>query len=93
MEICWPYPTSTSKRKTIRYRNNTSICANIEIYPEDDIELFYEQMDDVLKQLKSQYTKIIMWDFNSKVGEGRVENIIGPYGLGKVNERGEKLVE
>ena len=51
-------------------------------YPEDDIELFYEQMDEVLKQLKLQDTKIIMGDFNSKVGEGRIDNIIGPYGLG-----------
>ena len=51
-------------------------------YSEDDIELFYEQMDEVLKQPKSQDTKIIMGDFNSKVGEGSIDNIVRPYGLG-----------
>ncbi|GFO43397.1 craniofacial development protein 2-like protein [Plakobranchus ocellatus] len=34
-----------------------------------------------------------MGDFNAKVGEGREENIVGPYGLGTRNLRGEKLVE
>ena len=34
-----------------------------------------------------------MGDFNSKVGEERIDNIIGPYGLGEINERGEKLVD
>ena len=34
-----------------------------------------------------------MGDFNSKEGEGRIDNIIGPYGLGEINERVEKLVE
>ena len=34
-----------------------------------------------------------MGDFNSKVGGGRIDNTIGPYGFGEINERGEKLVE
>ena len=50
-------------------------------------------MDEVLKQLKSHDAKIIMRDFNSKVGKGRIDNIVGPYGLGEISERGEKLVE
>ena len=62
-------------------------------YPEEDIELFYKQMDEVLKYLRSQGTKIIMGDFNSKVVEGRIDNIIGPYEVRENNERGEKLVE
>ena len=50
-------------------------------------------MDEVLKQLKSQDTKIIMGDFNPKVGKGRIDNIIRPYGLGEIHKRGEKFVE
>ncbi|GFN77269.1 craniofacial development protein 2-like protein [Plakobranchus ocellatus] len=34
-----------------------------------------------------------MGDFNAKVGEDRIGNTAGPYGLGKINERGERLVE
>ena len=33
-----------------------------------------------------------MGDFNGKVGNGREENIIGPYGLGTRNENGDRLV-
>ena len=42
-----------------------------------------KQIDKVLKQLKSQDIKIIMGDFNSKVGRGIINHIIGPYGLGE----------
>ncbi|XP_063598712.1 craniofacial development protein 2-like [Penaeus indicus] len=34
-----------------------------------------------------------MGDFNAKVGNERVDNIVGPHGLGSRNERGEMLVE
>ncbi|XP_063585376.1 craniofacial development protein 2-like [Penaeus indicus] len=36
---------------------------------------------------------IVMGDFNAKVGNERVDNIVGPHGLGSRNERGEMLVE
>ena len=58
-------------------------------YQDEDIELFYEQIDEVLNQLKSQDIKIVIGDFNSKVGEGKIDNTVGPYGLGEINERGE----
>ena len=45
-----------------------------------------------LKQLKSSDVKIVMDDFNAKL-ENRIENIIGPHGPGKLNERGEQLAE
>ena len=33
-----------------------------------------------------------MGDFNGKVGEGREEDTVGPYGLGKRNDNGERVV-
>lgn len=36
---------------------------------------------------------MIMGDFNAKVGKGRVENVAGGLGLGKMNERGDKLIQ
>ena len=42
---------------------------------------------------KSQELKTSKGDFNAKVECRQVDNIVGPYGLGTVNERGEKLVE
>ena len=34
-----------------------------------------------------------MWDFNVKIGKGKQDEVVGPHGLGKRNERGERLVE
>ena len=62
-------------------------------YPDENIEIFYEQIEEVLKQTKAQDIKIIIGDFNAKVGEGSIENIIGPYRLGEINSRGERLVD
>ena len=34
-----------------------------------------------------------MGDFNGKVGKGKEEQTVGPFGLGERNDRGGKLVE
>ncbi|GFO04380.1 craniofacial development protein 2-like [Plakobranchus ocellatus] len=34
-----------------------------------------------------------MGDFNAKVGDERVEDVVGPSGIGTVNERGSRLIE
>jgi len=60
---------------------------------EEEVEKFYEDLDKAMKQLKSQDIKIVMGDFNSKVGSEKVENIVGPFGIGKTNERGERLID
>ncbi|GFN94409.1 craniofacial development protein 2-like [Plakobranchus ocellatus] len=36
---------------------------------------------------------IIMRYFNAKVGDERVSDVVGPSGIGTVNERGSKLIE
>ena len=46
-----------------------------------------------MKQLKSQNIKIMMGDFNSKVGSERVEHVVGHFGMGEKNERGYRLIE
>ena len=34
-----------------------------------------------------------MGDFNAVVGEGREDRVVGKFGLGKRNNRGERLIE
>lgn len=60
---------------------------------DEDLELFYQQIDKALKVTKSNEINILMGDFNAKVGRGRVENIVGSYGLGERNNRGDRLIE
>ena len=46
------------------------------------VEAFYEDLEKAHKQCKSQEMRIIMGDFNGKVGKGKDGSIVGPHGLG-----------
>jgi len=65
----------------------TSACTD------EEIETFYEDLEKTKNGLKSQDVKIIMGDFNAKVGNEKVADIIGPFGIGEINSRGERLIE
>ncbi len=60
---------------------------------EEEIEGFYEQLDNVKQQCKGQDFIIVMGYFNTKVGGQRLENITGDYGLGVKNKHRERLIE
>ncbi|KAK3783881.1 hypothetical protein RRG08_007432 [Elysia crispata] len=57
------------------------------------VDKFYDDLEKAKSQCKSQEVKIIQGDFNAKVGKGRRDDIIGEYGLGERNERGDRLFE
>ena len=42
---------------------------------------------------KNLEIKIVMGDFNVKIGEGRQDLLVGPHGLVDRNERGDVLME
>ena len=60
---------------------------------EEEIEKFYQQLDQAVRQCKSQDIRLVMGDVNAKVGEGKRRNIVGSYGLDEVNDRGEMFIE
>ena len=60
---------------------------------DETLESFYEQLDRAKKQCKGHEFTVMMGDMNAKVGVGREENVVGPYGLGERNERGNRFVE
>ncbi|GFS16224.1 craniofacial development protein 2-like [Elysia marginata] len=43
-------------------------------HSDDDIEQFYEELDCVKSNLKTQDVKIVMGDINAKVGNERIED-------------------
>ena len=57
---------------------------------EDEVDEFYDKVDEVLDQCKNHEITIVMGDVNAKVGEGRLGEAVGPFGLGERNERGER---
>ncbi|GFO32883.1 craniofacial development protein 2-like [Plakobranchus ocellatus] len=58
-----------------------------------EVEGFYEEIEKAKGNLKSQDIKIVMGDFNAKVWDDRVEDVVEPSGTGTVNERGKRLIE
>ena len=58
---------------------------------EETIELFYHDLISILRKLPKKDMTVIMGDFNAKIGSGRSGDMIGPFGLGERNERGDRL--
>jgi len=63
-------------------------------HDKEEIELMYGKIEELLdRETKGRDYTIIMGDWNAVVGEKREGNIVGDYGLGTRNQRGDQLVE
>ena len=62
---------------------------------EEDINDFYGELEEVLNDSQKKDTKVIMGDWNAKVGTDREgwETVMGRFGYGERNERGERLLD
>ena len=54
---------------------------------------FYQEIENGIKYAKSDEVICIMGDLNAKVAYERYQNIVGMHGLGRRNERGERLIQ
>ena len=62
--------------------------------PDDVIGQFYDQIQDCIDTHKKTGDILqIAGDFNAKLGDEKVHPVIGPYGYGTRNERGDRLLE
>ncbi|XP_042886502.1 craniofacial development protein 2-like [Penaeus japonicus] len=62
-------------------------------YTDEDIENFYESLTAAKKLCKQHEITLVMGDLNAKIGKGRYEDIVGNFGLGNRNERGDTWIE
>ncbi|CAK1595298.1 unnamed protein product [Parnassius mnemosyne] len=60
---------------------------------DEDNELFYEQVETALKYPNPHNIILVQGDFNAKIGEGKVSDIVGSFGLGKRNDRGDRFLQ
>ena len=69
------------------------VYAPTQDHSDEEIEEFYEEIQRAIKSVKSDDVLCVMGDLNAKVGDKKVTNITGNYGLGDKNERGERLIQ
>jgi len=62
-------------------------------HSDEEVEEMYEQLEELMSEQKGSDHVVIVGDWNAIVGEGRDELVIGKFGLGVRNERGERMIE
>lgn len=78
---------------THRDLNIIQVYAPTNDKPDQEIEEFYNKIDEVMRLTKEGEITIIIGDFNAKIGRGVEGDSIGAYGLGERNGRGDRLVQ
>nr|XP_037868970.1 uncharacterized protein LOC119628928 [Bombyx mori] len=88
---------------TMKLNTNPCVLNVIQIYAptaqaQDELIVdFYGKLEEILNSIPSREIKIILGDWNAKVGstldDNHIRSTVGKFGLGIRNERGEKLIE
>ena len=60
---------------------------------EDEVEWFYEDLQDLLELTLKKDVLFIIGDWNAKAGSQEMPGVIGKFGLGVHNEAGQRLIE
>src|SRR6478609_8853994 len=61
-------------------------------YDDEKVEKLNDQLEEILGKQKGTDNVIVMGDFNAVVGEGKEDRVVGKFGLGKRNDKGERLI-
>ena len=79
-------------RQSIQYHGNQvyTPTSNAE---EAEVELFYEDLQDLIELTPKKDVLFIIGDWNAKVGSQETPGLTGKLGLGVQNEAGQRLVE
>ena len=59
---------------------------------ETEVEWFYEDLQDLLELTPKKDVLFILGDWNAKVGSQEIPGVTGKFGLGMLNEAGQRLV-
>ena len=62
-------------------------------YDDEVVDSVYEEIEQLVEQVKGNEYLIVMGDFNAVIGEGKDGLEVGEFGLGQRNNRGDKLIE
>ena len=81
-DLCW------FTRQTIQYHDNPTSNAE-----EAEVELFYDDLQDLLEPTPKKGKHFIIGDWNAKVGSQETPGVTGKFGLGVEYEAGQRLIE
>ena len=59
----------------------------------EEAERFYEDLQDLLELTPKKDVLFIIGDWNAKVGSQETPGVTGKFGLGILNEAGQRLIE
>ena len=71
----------------------TQVYAPTSNAEEAEIELFYEDLKDLVEQTPKKANTFIIRKWNAKVGSQETLGLTGKFGLGMRNEAGQRLIE
>ena len=60
---------------------------------EDEVEQFYEELQDLLELTLKKYVLFMTGDWNAKVGSQEIPEVTSKCGLGVQNKAGQRLTE
>ena len=84
---------------SVRFQGKPFNITVIQVYArtsnaeEDEVERFYEDLQDLLELTPPKVVLFIIGDWNAKVGSQETPEIIGKFGLGIQSEAGQRLIE
>lgn len=86
---------------SVRFKCKVRNLSVIQCYaPTEDADAetkqeFYDQLNNIIADTPKRDLKVLMGDFNAKVGSDNndIEHVMGKHGLGEMNDNGELLVE
>ena len=58
-----------------------------------NVERFYEDLQDLVELTPKKDVLFIIGDWNAKVGSQETPGVTGKFGLGMLNEAGQRLIE
>src|SRR6218665_2963651 len=93
------YETVSSRILVVRLKAKPRCISLVQVYAptaereNDEIEVFYQEMTNTLKKIPKRDITVMMGDFNAKVGSVNIPPVTGGEGLGRINERGERLID
>src|SRR6218665_2199492 len=103
--FCWAIeqemPSWVINQSATRFRAQPYNITVIQVYAptaastEEDLEDFYNNLTETVEEVPKQEILIVMGDWNAKIGTENSgwEKVMGKFGYGARNERGEKLLE